>query len=53
MTLKEAIERWERENSTLLYEIRGYKSSEYKIGFADGLEQALESLKSYLSECTE
>lgn len=53
MTVKEALREWVRYNRQLVYEMRGSKSSEYKMGFADGVEAAMEALEAYLADLPE
>ncbi|MEW6624331.1 MAG: cap-binding protein [Bacillota bacterium] len=54
MRFQEIILKWEKENMAIVNEIRNYKSTEYKSGFADGLELAILSLLAYLQdECEE
>ncbi|MBO8137603.1 MAG: cap-binding protein [Desulfotomaculum sp.] len=53
MTVLEAIKKWEKDTTVYLHYNREMKNSEYNQGFADGLEAALASLKSYLKDCTD
>ncbi|MFZ5590222.1 MAG: hypothetical protein ACOY81_00175 [Bacillota bacterium] len=53
MTVKEALTEWLKYNKQLVYEMRGSKSSEYKMGFADGVEAAVEALEAYLADLPE
>ncbi len=53
MDILEAVKQWEKATTIYLDYAREMKNSEYNQGFADGLEAALESFKSYLKECPE
>ncbi|MBM7854829.1 hypothetical protein JOC37_001207 [Desulfohalotomaculum tongense] len=53
MTVWEAIKKWEKDTTVYLHYSREMKNSEYNQGFADGLEAALTSLRSYLKECAD
>ncbi|MBO8129481.1 MAG: hypothetical protein H0Z39_09840 [Peptococcaceae bacterium] len=44
----QAVARWEKENLDLAELMRSYKGDEYKTGFADGLETAVDWLRTYL-----
>ncbi|MBO8128447.1 MAG: hypothetical protein H0Z39_04510 [Peptococcaceae bacterium] len=48
MTIKEIIEKWYAENKEIIEEMRNYKADNYKLGYADGMETALDTLKMYL-----
>lgn len=50
MDIKQIILKWEKENMAIVNEIRDYKSTEYKSGFADGIELAVQSLLAYLDD---
>jgi hypothetical protein len=50
--LSEVIDRWIIENESLVREIRDYKD-EYKKGYVDGIESAIESLKISLEDSAE
>ncbi|WP_035268373.1 hypothetical protein [Desulfitibacter alkalitolerans] len=50
MKFQEIILKWEKENMEIIEEIRNYKSTEYKTGFADGMEIAIQSLLAYLAD---
>ncbi len=50
MKFQEIVAKWERENMAIIEEIRSYKATDYKSGFADGLEVAVQSLLSYLND---
>ena len=49
-TFQEIVIKWEKENMEIINEIRNYKSTEYKTGFADGMEVAIQSLLVCLQE---
>jgi len=54
MKFKEIVLKWEKENMLIIKEIRSFKSTEYKSGFADGMEVAIQSLLAYMEdECEE
>lgn len=51
MILLEVIKKWEKETTVYLDYMREMKSTDYNIGFADGLESAVQSLKAHLKDC--
>ncbi len=54
MKFQEIVLKWEKENMEIVEQIRNYKSTEYKTGFADGIEVAIQALIAYLvDECEE
>ena len=54
MKFQEILVKWEKENMVIVDEIRSFKSTEYKAGFADGMEVAIQSLLANLAdECDE
>lgn len=50
MKIKKIISKWNMQNMAMVEEIRGYKEQEYKIGFADGIEYAIQALLAELGE---
>lgn len=50
MKFQEIVLKWEKENMEIVEAIKSYKSTEYKTGFADGMEVAIQSLIAYLAE---
>lgn len=53
MKLVSDIKEWINFCDELVYEIRDYKSSDYKKGVAEGVEMAVAMLKDYLREYPE
>ncbi|NLT93978.1 MAG: hypothetical protein GXW85_00295 [Clostridia bacterium] len=53
MGIFEDIKEWMAFCDELVYQMRDFKSSEYKKGVADGVEMAVDMLKSYLKEYPE
>lgn len=53
MNLIEDIKEWIAFCDELVYQMRDFKSSEYKKGMADGVEMAVDMLKDYLQEYPE
>lgn len=53
MSLQKDIKEWQAFCEELVYQMRDYKSSEYKKGVADGIEMAVDMLKEYLKDCPE
>jgi len=51
--LSEDIKEWITFCDELVYEMKDFKSSEYKQGVADGIEMAVDMLKEYLKEYSE
>ena len=50
MKFQEIVAKWEKENTELITVIRSYKPTEYKEGFTDGIEVAIQSLQVYLED---
>jgi len=50
MKFQDIVVKWEKENMVIVNEIRSFKSTEYKAGFADGMEVAIQSLLAHLAE---
>lgn len=50
MKFKEIISKWNIQNMAMVEEIRGFKEQEYKEGFADGVEYAIQALLVELGE---
>ncbi len=50
MKFQEIVLKWEKENMEIVEAIRDYKSTEYKTGFADGMEVAIQALLTSLRE---
>jgi len=50
MKFQEVVMKWEKENMEIIGEIRSFKSTEYKAGFADGMEVAIQSLLACLAD---
>ena len=53
MRLKEDIKEWLAFCDELVYQMKDFKSSEYKKGVADGIEMAVDMLREYLKDCPE
>lgn len=53
MELFKDINEWIAFCDELVYQMRDFKSSDYKKGVADGVEMAVDMLKSYLSDYPE
>jgi hypothetical protein len=53
VSLVEDIKEWIAFCDVLVYEMRDFKSSDYKKGMADGVEMAVDMLRGYLSEYPE
>lgn len=51
--LKDDINEWMAFCDELVYQMRDFKSSDYKKGVADGIEMAVDMLKGYLEEYPE
>jgi len=50
MKFQEIVLKWEKENTEIIEEMRSFKATEYKTGFADGMEIAIQSLLAYLAD---
>ena len=50
MKFQEIVVKWEKENMEIVEEIKSFKSTEYKAGFADGMEVAIQSLLARLAD---
>ncbi|SMB80217.1 hypothetical protein SAMN00017405_0848 [Desulfonispora thiosulfatigenes DSM 11270] len=46
--LRESLAEYISFSDRLVYEMRDFKSDEYRAGVADGIEMAIDMLKSYL-----
>lgn len=53
MQLSEDIKEWIAFCDELVYQMKDFKSSEYKKGVAEGIEMAVDMLKGYLEEYPE
>jgi hypothetical protein len=53
MTILEALKKWENDTTVYIHYTREQRASEYNEGVADGMQTALDSLKSYLKDCTD
>lgn len=51
MDIREAVDRWVKDITVYLDYLGEMGTSEYNAGFADGINNALESLKAYLDQC--
>ncbi|MFZ7103286.1 MAG: hypothetical protein ACOWWO_11620 [Peptococcaceae bacterium] len=53
MKVMDDIKEWVAFCDELVYQMRDFKSSEYKKGVADGIEMAVDMLKGYLEDYPE
>lgn len=53
MTILEALEKWENDTIVYIHYTKEINVSEYNDGVADGMQTALDSLKSYLKDCND
>ncbi|MFZ5945996.1 MAG: hypothetical protein ACOYVD_18045 [Bacillota bacterium] len=53
MKIMDDIKEWVTFCDELVYQMRDFKSSEYKKGVADGIEMAVDMLKGYLEDYPE
>lgn len=51
--LRESLSELVSFSDKLIFEMRDFKSDEYRMGVADGVEMALDMLKSYLEDFPE
>lgn len=50
VNIEEAVAVWEAEYTELVRMMRTYNGDQYKTGFTDGLETAVDALRIYLNE---